>query len=260
MEGFLALYFGGPDIAWQEYTRRAIATGLSPRSESSRPGATIEGLDDALRTFEIHEGQVGVLLFVADALASAFVTPHPADYRALHRSLLEDFYGELIHQYARLYDSATKIAPEVEESEVASLADLRTQLERMRAQWSEFQHLMAGGLLGQPVASQRIYQAGPFQLERFITSLKLSQENHIGEAIVRDDGTVEYLKTFRLSAHQVRRTYLLRCLATNNWNLAATATELRCTTDELIVRIARAGFEYLLHEHVIKTAQKRRRQ
>lgn len=36
----------------------------------------------------------------ADALAAAFVVPHPADHRALHPTLLQDMYGELVHQYA----------------------------------------------------------------------------------------------------------------------------------------------------------------
>ncbi len=36
-----------------------------------------------------------------------------------------------------------------------------------------------------------------------------NEECHIGERIVREDGTLEYLKTFRLSAAQVRRAYQL---------------------------------------------------
>jgi hypothetical protein len=88
MEGFLALHFGGPDIAWAEYSRRAIRSGLSPRSEWAVPGAAIPGLGEALRVFEIHEAQVGVLVCIADALASAFVVPHPDDFRALFPSLL----------------------------------------------------------------------------------------------------------------------------------------------------------------------------
>src|SRR5262249_2163865 len=99
MEGFLALHFGGAATAWPEHSRRAMRRGLSPRMERSMPGSAIAGLEDALRVFEIHEGQTGVLLFVADALASAFVVPHPDDYRALHRSLLEDFFGELLYHY-----------------------------------------------------------------------------------------------------------------------------------------------------------------
>lgn len=99
MDGFLALCFGGPDVTWPEYSRRAISHGLDPRVEDSFSGAALPGFADALRVFEIHERQVGVLVFVADALASAFVVPCPEDYRALHASLIEDFYGELLYRY-----------------------------------------------------------------------------------------------------------------------------------------------------------------
>jgi hypothetical protein len=257
MEGFLALQFGGPDVAWQEYSHSAIATGLSPRWEMVYPGQELDGLEEALRVFEIHEGQVGVLLYVADALASAFVTPHPDDYRLLHRTLLEDFYGELIDRYACLYRSAGDLEARIDPARVRDLADLRKELARLRSDWHDFQRTMAGGILERPVESQRVYRAGPFQLERFITSLELNRENHLGEAIVREDGTLEYLKSYHLSAAQVRRAYLLRRLATHHWNLDATAVDQRCTRDQLILRLEKAGFGYLLHEHVLKTAKKR---
>ncbi|MFF8376398.1 hypothetical protein ACF07V_09750 [Streptomyces sp. NPDC015661] len=35
------------------------------------------GLGEALRVFELHPGQCGLLLYVTDALAAAFVVPHP---------------------------------------------------------------------------------------------------------------------------------------------------------------------------------------
>lgn len=52
-----------------------------------------------MRLFEIHENKVGMLVFVAATFASAFVLPHSDDYAVLHRTLLTDFYGELIWQY-----------------------------------------------------------------------------------------------------------------------------------------------------------------
>jgi len=260
MEGFLSLHFGGPDVAWQEYSRQAIATGLSPRWEMTYSGREIQGLEEALRVFEIHEGQVGVLLFVADALASVFVTPHPDDYRLLHRSLLEDFFGELIYRYGWLYDSATHFESRIDPERVRSLTDLRSELERVRKDWSDFQHTLTQSIMGQRVQSQRIYRAGPFQLERFMTGLQPTEENHIGEAIVREDGTLEYLKSYRLSAAQVRRAYLLNQLAEHHWNLDATASGQRCTREQLILRLNNAGFGYLLHEHVLRTAQKRERE
>jgi len=34
LEGYLALQFGGAPIAWQQWTRRAVTRGLSPRVEA----------------------------------------------------------------------------------------------------------------------------------------------------------------------------------------------------------------------------------
>ncbi|AFE07164.1 hypothetical protein COCOR_06844 [Corallococcus coralloides DSM 2259] len=102
-----------------------------------------------------------------------------------------------------------------------------------------------------------VYEAGPFHLQRFITGLSPSEENHMGEAILRGDGTVEYLKTYRLSAAQTRRAYLLKQLAQGGWSLERTAEHLKTTQDELIVRLRNAGFGYQLKEHVLKAAEAR---
>ncbi|HEY6726605.1 MAG TPA: hypothetical protein VI197_21370, partial [Polyangiaceae bacterium] len=218
MEGFLALHFGGPEVAWSEYSRHALSKGLDPRGETAVPGSWIPGLEDALRIFEIHEGQVGVLLFVADALASAFVVPHPDDYGALHRTLLEDFYGTLLVHYG-LHATTAPMAAVIDETRVSSIGDLRRELASMRSEWTSFHERMAAGLVGRDLHSERVYRAGPFQLQRFATALERSAENHIGEAIVRDSGELEYLKTFRLSAAQTRRAFLLSQLASQHWNL-----------------------------------------
>ncbi len=257
MEGFLGLFFSGPDVAWREYSRYALSHGLGVRSETAVMGRGIRGLEDALRVFEIHDGQVGVLLFVADALASAFVVPTPEDYRALHDSLLEDFYGELLAYYA--HDNETVAPMDVAfDAAVDSLAALRAALVEARREWAAFgTGVMAGNLLGRDVDARIVYTAGPFTLQRFITDLRPDEENHIGEAIVRDDGTLEYLKTYRLSAAQTRRAYLLGQLAAHNWNLDATGAALGADRDELIRRMERSGFGYLLAEEVRRAARKR---
>src|SRR6266540_1565225 len=46
LEGYLALHFGGPEVAWEEWSRRAIAQGLSPRCEAAYVGAEVPGLDE----------------------------------------------------------------------------------------------------------------------------------------------------------------------------------------------------------------------
>lgn len=258
MEGFLALHYGGPDVAWTEYSRQAISRGLEPRWESAVSGRAIQGLEDALRVFEIHEDQVGVLVFVADAFASAFVVSHPDDYRELHRSLLEDFYGELMYHYG-LCGTSGHMDAELDSSGVRSLDDLERALGTMRAAWADFHEYMAAGIFDRALTSTRVYRCGPFQLQRFSTDLDPKGENHIGEAIVRADGTVEYLKTYRLSAAQTRRAVLLSSLAAHNWNLDATASGLRQSRDELVLRLEKAHFGYLLKDHVLHEARRRRR-
>lgn len=262
MEGLLALHFGGPDLAWTEYSTRAIRSGLSPRWETTVPGRYITGLEDALRLFEIHQHQIGVLVFVADTLASAFVVPHPEDYAALHATLLTDFYGELIWQYG-WYATENVVHPDpIEVDSIHNLADLRAEVERLRARWSTLGAQMASGLLTRPVTSQQAYRFSPFTLQRFLTDLDPSAENHLGEAIYADDGSLQYLKTYRLSAAQTRRAYLLSQLAHHGWHLDTCAAALGYETTELILRLENAGFGYLLHQHVLDSAraqEKRRR-
>ena len=251
MEGFLALHFGGPDVAWTEYSREAMSTGLSPRSERAVPGLWLAGLADALRVFEIHDAQVGVLVYVADAFASAFVVPHPDDYRELHRSLISDFYGELLYQYGLLYQDVQSFDLRVDPSAVHDLADLRAAVAAGRRAWAEHTALMTAGLLERTTTWQTVHRAGPFRLSRFIGELHPDREAHIGEAILRDD-TVEYLKTFRLSAGQVRRAYLLQHLAAHDWHIARTAESLGETPPSFMVRLRNAGFGYLLKPHILR--------
>ncbi len=261
MEGFLALCFGGPQIAWSEYSRQALRSGLDPRVERTVRGAALPGFDDALRVFELHEQQVGVLVLVADSLASAFVVSHPRDYAALHRSLLEDFYCEVLVHYG-LYGGETRMEAAISDeaaAKISSLSELASALEELRHTYQTFQLELATDLLGRPVVAERVYRAGPFQLQRFRTELDLARDNHLGEAIVDEDGELLYLKTYRLSAAQARRGYLLSKLADHHWNLDATAAALGHSKDELLLRLDKAGFGYLLKEHVLAEARRRKR-
>lgn len=94
LEGFLALHFGGPDIAYEYYSQRSLRHGLSPRVEYGLAGWSIPGLGNALSRFELYEGQCGMLIYVGDELATAFVVSHPHDYKRLHMSVLEDMYAK----------------------------------------------------------------------------------------------------------------------------------------------------------------------
>jgi hypothetical protein len=258
MEGFLALHFGGPDVIWGEYSRHAIRVGLSPRSERSVSGHGLEGFDEALRVFEIAPAQVGSIVLVADALAAVFVVSHPGDYRRLHRSLLEDFYGELIYRYALLHpETARAEAEALDAARVATLDDLRAELARARAQWADFASLAAAGLVGREVRAERVRTAGPFRLERFTTRLHPDDECHLGERIVRADGTIEYMKSYRLSAAQVRRGFLLETLAAAGWHFDDAAARLGATRDELARRLHNAGLGYILAPGLLESALRR---
>ncbi|MEU9832058.1 hypothetical protein AB0D67_11020 [Streptosporangium sp. NPDC048047] len=252
MEGYLALHFGGPEIAWEEWSRRAIDRGLSPRAEEAYTGVQVRGLADALRVFEIHPGQCGVVVYAADALAAAFVVPHPADYRALHATLVHDLYGELIHHYATLTMPVPDFRARVVDAEVRSLADLRAAAGRQTEEWAAFHdRTMAADLLGPGYTRRKVYTMGRYRLSRFLPPFEPQRGNHIGELITDEDGRLAYLKTFRLSQSQVRRGRLLNDLAAYEWNLAATAAALGVTEPELGLRIEDAGFGHLLRQDVL---------
>jgi hypothetical protein len=258
MEGFLAMFFNGPNIAWQDYSRRALADGLSPREEYSICGYSIQDLSEALRVFEVHEQQVGVLLFVGEMLATAFIVPHPADYRALHETLLMDAYGETFYYYG-LYGQAQELSGSIDDKSVHSLADLRMEIDRIRQDWGTFQSIMASDLLQRTIQSQQIYQAGTFSLQRFITDLDKNLTNYIGESIVDDRGHLQYLKIYGLSASQTRRAYLLQQLDRSQWHLERAAIAMNTTLAELVHRIEKANLGYIINNQVREIARKARR-
>lgn len=260
VEGYLALHFGGPEIAWEEWSRRAVAHGLSPRCEETYLGRQVQGLEDALRIFEIHPGQCGVMVYVADALASAFVVPHPDDYRALHPTLVEDLFGELVYMYGLLGASAGDLSAPIDDTEIRSLDDLRTAVTLRQEEWAAFHdRVMAGQLFDEEGSRQVVQYLNGFELSRFLPSFALRRENHIGETITDEDGRLAYMKTFRLSEAQVKRGYLLKRLAEHDWRLGATAAALGADKAALALRLERAGFGHLLRQDVLDHYRAQRR-
>ncbi|MFM9592206.1 ARPP-2 domain-containing protein [Streptomyces scabiei] len=260
LEGYLALHFGGPSFAWEEWSQRAISQGLSPRVEEAYAGAEVRGLADALRIFEIHPDQCGVMVYVADALASAFAVPHPDDYRALHPTLLQDLYGELIHHYATLMPPVQDFRARISDAQIRSLAHLRTAVAEQEHAWTSFHDTaMAAGLLGHAYAWESVYRMRRFTLSRFLPPFLPKQENHIGEVITDRRGRIAYLKTFRLSETQVRRGHLVSRLAANDWHLANTAADLGITDAQLGLRLDSAGFGFLLRQDVLDGYRKQGR-
>ncbi|MFJ2178091.1 ARPP-2 domain-containing protein [Streptomyces sp. NPDC087851] len=257
LDGYLALHFGGPSTAWDEWSQQAIRRGLSPRVEAAYLGMGVRGLADALRVFEIHPGQCGVMVYAADSLAAAFVVPHPDDYRALHPTLLQDMYGELIHQHA-LYGAPV---PEFEARipdgrHLNTLADLRAAAHAQERAWSEAHDtVLARALLTTSYSFERVYRMDGFELRRFLPPFRrgygAEPEQHIGELISDHKGRTAYLKTFRLSDAQIKRGHLLSRLAAHDWHPGRTAEALGTTDVELLRRIRAAGFGSLLKAHAV---------
>lgn len=258
MEGFLAYQFGGPPTIFSEYSREVIRRGLSPRIEWALRGRALPDLDDALRVFEVHPRQVGVLLFVGDVFTSAFILPRHLEYRALHRSLLSDFFADTFLYHAANHPEVPDWQIDVSDVKPSSLGDLRAFLERTRRDWAEFHEGMADGLFGKTHRAMERYRLGRFTLHQFLPRFDLGTENHIGETILDEQGQTAYLKTYSLSRAQTRRGFLLQQLAAAGWDLEVCAGELSSSRDELILRLRNAGFGYLLKPHVLADATRRR--
>ncbi|UTR81572.1 ARPP-2 domain-containing protein [Streptomyces cavourensis] len=253
LEGYLALHFGGPSTAWEEWSRQALRDGLSPRAEDAYLGWSVRGLGDALRVFEIHPGQCGVMVYVSDALAAAFVVPHPEDYRLLHASLVEDLYGELVHQYGLYGAPVAEFGARIRgEEHIRTLAGLRAAARGQERAWEEAHDgLFARELLDASYGFERAYRMGSFTLWRFLPPfVRDGSGQHIGETITDHKGRVAYLKTFRLSDAQVRRGHLLHTLAGAEWELSRAAGALGTSREELVRRIRAAGFSQLLKGNV----------
>ncbi|MFG3343098.1 hypothetical protein [Glycomyces sp. NPDC048151] len=246
LEAFLPLTFKGPNIAWDEWSARAFSRSLPHQPDNLHAGYDVEGLADALRVFEIHHGQCGVLLYVADALAAAVVTPHPDDYRALHPTLVEDAFGELIWRYAHLHAESPDFRARLDADAIESLADLRAAIGAARREWAEFHDgVMAAGLMDADYVFTGEYQMERFTLQRFRPRFEPGRESHVGEAITDDDGRLAYLRTFRLSEAQSRRGRLLQTLA-EHWNLEDAAAAMGIAVPALAARLDAAGYGLLL--------------
>jgi len=260
VEGFLALHFHAPTLLWPEYSGKVRAQGLSPRIEIAFSGEWLPGLDRALRLFELHPAQVGMMLFVADALAAVSLFPNPEDYRLLHGDLLQALYAELIVHYALCYPYAVSPLQAKHAENVTELADLRRVVADMRGDLHAFQHWMGQGVWSQAWQRQTVYQAGPAQLERFITPLDSDQEGHIGE-LIQVAGRLEYLNTFRLSTDQLIRARWLNDLAAHQWHLERTFASLGLTFDQGVRRLEKAGLGELIRRPLRdQVAARQRRQ
>ncbi len=261
LEGFLGLHFGPPSIGWAELSEPYRRWGVMCRMEFFDRGRDIPGYADALRTFEIHRGQVGILVYASDALMAAFIMPSAEDYRLIHRSLLDELYGELMEQYALYGSTIWLVEAEPYFAQAHTLSSLRDALGSLRQAWEQATvEQLWGDWRDRRLRTQLVYRPKDMRLERFVTDLTLNAANHIGERLVRQDGELLYLNTLRLSASQTRRAHILATLADHQWQLAAAAEALRTDIPGVIGRLEAQGFGYLINHNLREQAAKARRQ
>ncbi|MQM25016.1 ARPP-2 domain-containing protein [Glycomyces albidus] len=262
LETYLPLAFQAPAIAWPEWSRLAYTQSMLPEPDRTVSGLLVDGLADALRIFEIHPGQCGVLVYVADALAGVLITPHPEDYRTLHPTLVEDSYGELIWRYAMLHASVQDFEARIDASLVDSLADLRAQAAAVQRDWAEFHDgTLAAGLLDPEYHFTETYAMADFKLVRYRPEFETGRETHVGEAILDARGRAAFLQSFRLSETQIRRARLLQALAANEWHLDDTAAALALTTPAFVALLRNSNLTWMLRRDVLdhNLARHRRR-
>ncbi len=244
-EGMLLRLFGAPSKAWQSYSdalahRRIRPSWFAPTPETSR-----RVLAEALQTFEIHKGQSGALLYVGSELASAFLVPSAQDYRALHRTVLEDLFGPLIW-HSRVCQEAPAFTVRWDEKSVASFGDLRRQLKQTRLYWSDFHRDLGSSLFRRQFRILQKRGKGDFQLRQFISDLESATEQHMGEKIVSKDGQLAYLKTIRLTRTQVRRARLVQALSRGDWKVTNTASLLGLQPLSLRQKLQNTHLHYLV--------------
>jgi len=262
IEGYLHQFFNAPSIDWRDtYRRSAISDGLLPREAYVLSGHALEGLETALRIFELHPGQVGLLVFVADALAMICLYPHPADYQFLHRSLIGDLFAELFWYYSRLNYAVMPLKSEGP-SHAQNWQDLKAELRALRGEIETFQTWMAAGLLDMPIETQAVQDLGPYQLLRFVSQLAPSQtsEAHMGELILSQSGKCVYFKSCRLSEGQIQTAWILQNLEKQLWHLGNTAQTLNLSYDQLVLKMLKHDLGRLLKPQIIDQVLKRERE
>lgn len=260
MESFLSSYFNCFDIKWEEYSRKGSKYGLSPRYDQVYSGQSLSELENALRVFELHKNQVGVLLFVADALASIFIVPNPYDYKELHYSLLKDFYGETIYFYSIYHKNLQSFKTEFDESKITKISDFNNELQRIKADLANFYTMMANNVIKRKVSIKKLYDIKNYSLNYFFTEeMGKYSENYIGETIFDENYNIHYMKLYRISEEQIKRFVLLKLLDDNDWHIEQSAKTINLSKDEFILKMYKLELGHLLQPKYIDQAKKRLR-
>jgi hypothetical protein len=249
LEGLLSLFFTGPEVASRDWSERLMRRGLDPRVERALSGRAMPHLSEALRVFEVLDGQCGMLLYFGDLLFGSFVAPTPEDYRAVHDSLVLDLFPAELLEHAR-YEAPTFRAS-IDARGVRTIAELRAALDREELAWKQWTMFTASELFRNAMV-QSVYGMDGVRLERFVTTLERKGEHHAGERVVARDGTVAYLKTYRLSVPQARRAYLLKSLADSHWEIDVAAVKTRMTRGQFLEELHRFDFGWMLGPEVLR--------
>lgn len=238
---FLANNFKAPEIYWRDfYSRKALREGLSPRYLQGLSGEALVGLDEALRVFEIHARQVGMLLFFGDVLAAAVIYPHPSDYRLLHSFLLQEVYAQDLWWASYYYRELPALEPPELAQPPQQLADLSRFLDQQIGFLTDFEAWMASPVLDVPLARKVHYQWQQYQLQSWIGPLHYGQPGFAGEMIVSEQ-RLAYLHSFRLEPKQVNEAWVLQQLAQHQWNPEATAKALGFSFNQWVRRMDKVG-------------------
>jgi hypothetical protein len=254
-EGFLEYYFGSAPSAWESYASLIISKEITPAQEWAQAKEEHSNIDDCVRSFEIHQEQTGVLIFIKGELALALVVPSHDNYRRLHASILEDLCRGMFGFYGRF--PSTMTPPSLpNDKQLTNLDALRAAVKRNKANWSTFHSLLTGGVLDVPLQFSAMSSIGPFRYKRFGSELQHTRENLLGEAIHRDSGRLEFLITYKLTRAETRRTYLLSCFSRADWEPRAAAASMNISFDEFNDRMRRTGLAYLLDQKVINEMRK----
>ena len=253
MEGYLALHFGGPTVARTCYSKRFLRRGLDPRMESVVRGVDLPGLDEALRVFEVHRGQCGLLILIGEQLASATIVAHPDDYLALHRTLLADFYGEIVHRFGWLERRVPDFGVSLDGTDLDAIA---ASLQAERHAWDQFTREWAAPIVDADVHATQVRKAGPYRLVRFATGWDeqevVRDGEHLGEAMVHADGRIDYLRTYRLDRGQVRRARILTDLHAHDWDLQALAdAQGHGFIGRVVGDVQQSGLGWILNEQKV---------
>ena len=249
-EGFTEYHFGAPPVAWEDYASLVGAKKLLPIQEWAQVRDSTPDIDECLRSFELHQEQSGLLIFIQSELALAMVLPNHQDYRALHPSILEDLCRGMFGFYGRF--PSKLVAPTLpDEKSITSLEGLRASVKRLKAQWATSHSTFHGGVLELPLTFSAPRATGPFRYKRFSSQLLQTRENILGEAIHRDSGRLEFLMTYKLTRAETRRTYVIECFSKANWEPRAAAASMGISLEEFYDRMRHTGLNYLLEPKVI---------